>query len=104
LKPLSICWKGGGKMYYMGVDLGSVSTDIALIDKNHDLVEKIYLRTRGNPIKAIQEGFLFMSTGIYSILFLYSFINDSISSGLEHFMASFLHRCKSLLHSPLFLS
>jgi predicted CoA-substrate-specific enzyme activase len=44
-------------MYYMGVDLGSVSTDIALIDKNHDLVEKIYLRTRGNPIKAIQEGF-----------------------------------------------
>jgi predicted CoA-substrate-specific enzyme activase len=41
----------------MGVDLGSVSTDIALIDKNHDLVEKIYLRTRGNPIKAIQEGF-----------------------------------------------
>lgn len=44
-------------MYYMGVDLGSVSTDIALIDKNHDLVEKIYLRTRGNSIKAIQEGF-----------------------------------------------
>ena len=44
-------------MYYMGVDLGSVSTDIALIDKNHDLVEKIYLRTGGNPIKAIQEGF-----------------------------------------------
>ena len=44
-------------MYYMGVDVGSVSTDIALIDKDYDLVEKIYLRTKGNPIKAVQEGF-----------------------------------------------
>lgn len=44
-------------MYYMGVDLGSVSTDIALIDNELNLVEKIYLRTKGNPIKAVQEGF-----------------------------------------------
>lgn len=44
-------------MYYMGVDVGSVSTDIALIDDNLNVVEKIYLRTRGNPIKAVQEGF-----------------------------------------------
>lgn len=44
-------------MYYMGVDVGSVSTDVALIDKDHDLVEKIYLRTKGNPIKAVQEAF-----------------------------------------------
>lgn len=44
-------------MYYMGVDVGSVSTDIALIDEEYKLVEKIYLRTKGNPIKAVQEGF-----------------------------------------------
>ena len=44
-------------MYYMGVDVGSVSTDIALIDKEYKVVEKIYLRTKGNPIKAVQEGF-----------------------------------------------
>ena len=44
-------------MYYMGVDVGSVSTDIALIDEDYFLVEKIYLRTKGNPIKAVQEGF-----------------------------------------------
>ena len=44
-------------MYYMGVDVGSVSTDIALIDDNLNVVEKIYLRTKGNPIKAVQEGF-----------------------------------------------
>lgn len=44
-------------MYYMGVDVGSVSTDIALIDESLNVVEKIYLRTKGNPIKAVQEGF-----------------------------------------------
>lgn len=44
-------------MYYLGVDVGSVSTDLVLIDKNMNVIEKIYLRTKGNPIKAIQEGF-----------------------------------------------
>ena len=44
-------------MYYMGVDVGSVSTDIALIDDSLNVIEKIYLRTKGNPIKAVQEGF-----------------------------------------------
>lgn len=44
-------------MYYMGVDVGSVSTDIVLLDKNMNAVEKLYLRTKGKPIIAIQEGF-----------------------------------------------
>lgn len=43
-------------MYYMGVDVGSVSTDIVLLDEKLNVVEKIYLRTKGNPIKVIQEG------------------------------------------------
>ncbi len=43
-------------MYYMGVDVGSVSTDFVLIDNSMKVVEKIYLRTKGKPIKAIQEG------------------------------------------------
>ena len=38
-------------MYYLGVDVGSVSTDLALVDKNHNLVEKIYLKTRVKVIK-----------------------------------------------------
>lgn len=44
-------------MYYLGVDVGSVSTDLVLVDKNLKVKEKIYLKTKGNPIKAIQEGF-----------------------------------------------
>ncbi|KOA18882.1 R-phenyllactate dehydratase activator [Clostridium homopropionicum DSM 5847] len=43
-------------MYHMGVDVGSVSTDVVLIDKDFNVVEKIYLRTKGRPIKAVQQG------------------------------------------------
>lgn len=44
-------------MYYLGVDVGSVSTDIVLINENLDIIEKFYLRTKGKPISAIQQGF-----------------------------------------------
>jgi len=49
--------KGEEKVYYLGVDVGSVSTDIVLLDEYMTVREKIYLRTKGNPIKAIQDGF-----------------------------------------------
>ncbi|PKM78704.1 MAG: 2-hydroxyglutaryl-CoA dehydratase [Firmicutes bacterium HGW-Firmicutes-15] len=42
---------------YLGVDIGSVSTNLVLIDNGCHLIEKIYLRTQGNPIKAVIEGF-----------------------------------------------
>jgi len=44
-------------MYYMGVDVGSVSTDIILLDRDFNLVESLYLRTKGKPINVIQEAF-----------------------------------------------
>jgi len=40
----------------MGVDVGSVSTDFVLLDKDMNVVEKIYLRTKGRPIQAVQKG------------------------------------------------
>lgn len=42
-------------MYYLGIDVGSVSTNLVLMDENINIVEKIYLRTKGNPINAVQE-------------------------------------------------
>ena len=52
-------------MLYMGVDVGSVSTDIALLDKNFQVVEGLYLKTKGKPVAAIQEGFKILK-GKYS--------------------------------------
>ncbi|MFW6035579.1 MAG: acyl-CoA dehydratase activase [Halanaerobiales bacterium] len=44
------------KKKYLGVDVGSVSTDLALIDENYRLIEKVYLRTKGQPIDVIKTG------------------------------------------------
>jgi len=41
---------------YLGVDVGSVSTNLVLIDEAGVLLEKIYLRTQGDPIGAVKEG------------------------------------------------
>lgn len=41
---------------YLGVDVGSVSTNLVLIDEAGELQEKIYLRTQGDPIGAVKEG------------------------------------------------
>ena len=41
---------------YLGIDVGSVTTKFALIDKDCQLVGSIYLRTQGKPIAMIQQG------------------------------------------------
>lgn len=42
--------------FYLGIDVGSVSTDLALLDSFGNLVDKVYLRTKGQPISIIKEG------------------------------------------------
>lgn len=42
----------------LGIDVGSVSTNIVLIDPNNKLLDKIYLRTNGQPIQALQKGMI----------------------------------------------
>jgi len=44
------------KKYYLGIDVGSVSTDLAVIDKKGTLINSVYLRTEGKPIKIIKKG------------------------------------------------
>lgn len=49
-------------MFYLGVDVGSVSTDLVLLDHNMNVVEKLYLRTKGRPMKAIQDGIMILKS------------------------------------------
>ena len=44
-------------MHYLGVDVGSVSTNLVLLDEEMKVEEKIYIRTKGSPILAVQKGF-----------------------------------------------
>ncbi|MEA2030788.1 MAG: acyl-CoA dehydratase activase [candidate division Zixibacteria bacterium] len=42
---------------FLGIDVGSLSTNVVLIDKNHNVVARRYLMTEGRPIEAVKRGF-----------------------------------------------
>ena len=41
---------------FLGIDVGSVSTDLAVIDQNGKVLHTQYLLTHGQPIQAVQKG------------------------------------------------
>jgi predicted CoA-substrate-specific enzyme activase len=41
---------------YLGIDIGSVSTNLALLDESGRLLHGIYLRTAGRPIEVVHDG------------------------------------------------
>jgi predicted CoA-substrate-specific enzyme activase len=41
---------------YLGVDVGSVTTKFAVLDRNNELVTSVYLMTQGNPVEMVQQG------------------------------------------------
>lgn len=46
----------GKTSLYLGVDVGSVSTNLVVINDENEVIEKIYLRTSGQPINALRTG------------------------------------------------
>ncbi|MHA1520569.1 MAG: acyl-CoA dehydratase activase [Promethearchaeota archaeon] len=46
--------------YYLGVDVGSISTNVAVIDETRRLIDSVYIRTDGKPINAVQYGISLM--------------------------------------------
>ena len=47
---------------YLGIDVGSVTTKLALLSEADELVTSLYLRTEGQPIISIQRGLKELST------------------------------------------
>jgi len=41
---------------YLGIDVGSVTTKLAVLDKSDELVTDLYLLTQGKPIDMVQQG------------------------------------------------
>jgi len=41
---------------YLGIDVGSVSTNLVAMDESGQVIHDIYLRTAGRPIDAVQKG------------------------------------------------
>ncbi len=41
---------------YLGIDIGSVTTKFAVLDKSDELITDLYLLTQGKPITMVQQG------------------------------------------------
>ena len=41
---------------YLGIDVGSVTTKLALLNERDELISHVYLPTQGKPIEMVQEG------------------------------------------------
>ncbi|WP_141694385.1 acyl-CoA dehydratase activase [Desulfosporosinus sp. BG] len=52
----------GEDKYFLGVDVGSVSTNIVLLRSDNTVEEALYLRTQGRPMQTIQEGIKLLRT------------------------------------------
>ncbi|WP_129597476.1 acyl-CoA dehydratase activase [Anaerophilus nitritogenes] len=44
------------KKCYLGVDIGSVSTNVIVMDEDEKIIDTLYIRTQGKPIETIQKG------------------------------------------------
>ena len=47
---------GGSTEVFLGIDVGSVSTNFALVDGEGNLVQEIYVRTQGRPVQVVTDG------------------------------------------------
>ncbi len=45
-----------GKESFLGIDVGSVTTKLAVIDKDGEYIDSVMLRTAGKPVNAVQQG------------------------------------------------
>ena len=54
--------EAAGGPHLLGVDVGSVSTDLVLLDDDGKLIDAVYLATRGQPLAVLQEGLAMLGT------------------------------------------
>jgi predicted CoA-substrate-specific enzyme activase len=55
-QPLPQAPEGKKIPAYLGIDVGSISTNVVVIDENKKVLSKRYLMTAGRPIEAIRQG------------------------------------------------
>ncbi len=56
VRPYKFAEDGARIPAYLGIDIGSVSTNLVVIDDAGEVVKEIYVPTRGRPIEVVNEG------------------------------------------------
>ncbi len=49
------------KGYFLGIDVGSVSTNLVITDEDDSVIERLYLKTSGHPINVLCNGMRIIS-------------------------------------------
>jgi predicted CoA-substrate-specific enzyme activase len=44
------------KEFYVGIDVGSVSTNVIAMDNDYNILSKQYIRTNGQPLESVRKG------------------------------------------------
>lgn len=52
----SVCAGSSQNGVYLGIDVGSISTNLAAVDPEGNVVARVYLRTAGRPLEAVRDG------------------------------------------------
>ena len=55
-EPVAMPEHGEKISAFLGIDIGSISTNLVLIDAEHNVLSKHYLMTASQPIRAVKEG------------------------------------------------
>ena len=56
VRPPQLPAPGAAEEAYLGIDIGSVSTNLVVLDADGDVLHEIYVRTDGRPIEVVREG------------------------------------------------
>jgi len=56
IKPYRFPENGGKIGAYLGVDIGSVSTNLVVLDEAGEVVKEIYVKTEGRPVEVVNKG------------------------------------------------
>lgn len=58
------------KKYYLGIDMGSVSTNLVLMREDQTIAHQLYLRSHGQPIESLRQGIQMLKeqAGDYEVL------------------------------------
>jgi predicted CoA-substrate-specific enzyme activase len=56
LRSVGVKMENGLVEAAVGIDVGSISTNVVAIDSNKNLIYKVYLRTAGRPMEAVRKG------------------------------------------------
>jgi len=56
VRPPQLPAPGAQEEAYLGIDIGSVSTNLVVLNAGGDVLHEIYVRTDGRPIEVVREG------------------------------------------------